>query len=90
LATRADYLVRETHASLSRIEGLCDQLGSEVRHIVQLMDAIGGGVLNDHAFENGYTKADMIALYVALSALPGFVIPDDVRDHVFLFLSSVQ
>jgi len=54
------------------------------------MEAVGAPALDDVVFENDYTKADFIALYQALDALPSFVIDDDTRDKVFDLLSSIQ
>jgi hypothetical protein len=90
MATRAEYLVNETHDDVTRLVQTIDTAASIIWRITQRMVSIGGDVLNTHSFENGYSKANFVALYTALNELPDFVINDDARDKILLFLSSVQ
>jgi hypothetical protein len=90
MATKGEYLVNNTVADCARLLAQIDQARSLVWRIVERMEAIGGGVLDTHVFENNYTKADFVALYTALNGLPDFVIDDATRDHLFNLLSSVQ
>jgi hypothetical protein len=90
MATKAEYLVNQTVADVTRLTAQIDQARSLVWRIVERMEAIGGAVLDTHVFENNYTKADFVALYTALNNLPDFVIDDATRDDIFNLLSSVQ
>ena len=90
MATRAEYLVNETHDDVTRLVQTIDTAASLLWRITQRMVSIGASVLDTHQFENSYTKADFIALYQALNELPDFVIDDEARDKILLFLSSVQ
>ena len=90
MATQGQYLVLRTVNDATNLLAELEQARTVATRIVERMEAIGAGALDDYVWPEGYTKADFVALYNQLSGLPGSVVSDDVRDALFKLVSSIQ
>lgn len=90
MATRGQYLVNGT---VNDCNALLQQLlaaRTTVVRITERMKSLGETALAGHTWPEGYTQADFMALYQALSALPTSIVPDEARNALFKLASSVQ
>ena len=90
MSTPGQFLVIQSREDSVQLLRQLEQAKTTANRIVQRMEALGVGVLVGYEWPNGYTQADFVAMYNALSALPGLVIDDDVRDALFDLVSAVQ
>jgi len=90
MATQGHYLVTRTVDDVGAALAQLQVAQTTITRIIQRMAALGLPALVGYEWPAGYTQADFIALYTALSALPGSVVADDVRDALFKLASSVQ
>lgn len=90
MATQGHYLVTRSVDDAHTLLADLERARTVATRIVQRMEAIGAGALDDYEWPEGYTKNDFIALYQELDALPGSMVADAVRDALFKLVSFIQ
>lgn len=90
MATQGHFLVIRSVEDAVTLLAQLERARTTIARIVERMESIGPAALDGHAWPEGYTKADFVALYNALNALPGSVVADDVRNKLFKLVSSIQ
>jgi hypothetical protein len=98
MATPGQKLVIDTTNNCNLLVRQLEAVRTTVDRIVQQMEATGLAALDDYVFPDGYTKADLLALYFMLAGkqddsvepLPGSVVSDDVRDAIHKLINHVQ
>ena len=79
MATQGQYLVNGTVNDCNALLVQLQAARTTITRIIERMEALGVSALAGHAWPEGYTQADFVALYQALNALPGCVVPSISR-----------
>ena len=90
MATQGEFLVRRTVADCTALLSQLEAAKPTAQRISQRMVSLGIPALAGYAWPEGYTQSDFVALYTALSALPGSMVADATRDAIFKLVSSIQ
>jgi len=90
MATPGHYLVLESRGDALQLLAQLLQVKSTATRLVQRMDALGLPALVGYEWPDGYEQADFVALYQALSGLPGLVVDDDTRNKLVKLVAAVQ
>lgn len=95
MATKADYLIRNTVNDATQLCAALEQAGTLAHRITERMLAMTNGGLNvtflmEWEWPVGYTLNDFVALYTALAALPGSVVSNATRDALYKLISTFQ
>ena len=95
MATKADYLINNTVIDAGQLRLHLEQAATVAKRITERMLALqdaGNPVafLLTYEWPDGYTINDFVALYDALTALPGSVVDDDTRNAIYKILAHFQ
>lgn len=95
MATKADYLIRNTVNDCTQLRAALEQAGTLAKRVVQRMEALSDpgnpvAFLLVYEWPDGYTIEDFVALYNAFDVLPGSVVADETRDSIYKILAHFQ
>jgi hypothetical protein len=90
MASQGEFLVTKTVNDCTTLLSQLEAAKTTAQRISQRMVSLGIPALAGHAWPEGYTQSDFVALYTALSALPGSMVADTTRDAIFKLVSSIQ
>lgn len=90
MASQGEFLVTKTVNDCTTLLSQLEAAKTTAQRISQRMVSLGLPALAGYAWPEGYTQADFVALYTALTALPGSVVVDATRDAIFKLVSSIQ
>ena len=95
MATKADYLVRNTVNDCTQLRAQLEQAKETARRITERMLALADpgnpvAFLLTYAWPEGYTLQDFVDLYDALTLLPGSVVANETRNAIYKILAYFQ
>jgi len=90
MASQGEFLVTKTVNDCTTLLSQLEAAKTTAQRISQRMVSLGIPALDGYVWPGGYTQADFVALYTALSALPGSLVTDATRDAIFKQVSSIQ
>lgn len=90
MASQGEFLVTKTVNDCTTLLSQLEAAKATAQRVSQRMVSLGLPALAGYVWPDGYTQDDFVALYVALSALPGSVVADETRDALHALVSSIQ
>lgn len=91
MATKAEYLVNKTVNDANALLAQLEAAKTTARRITERMLGVGYVCLMSYDWPEGYTlNEDFLALYTAIEALPGSVVPDATRAALYKLVATFQ